>query len=184
MPNPRKKLQGPIALTVAPRKRRSTKKEWEDGEGKSDFPFNVTQPDGQVVRMPALRDRVEEMLLWGQRRQDILFILKEGPYFASSATIDRIIREVKDAWLAELQRTRQERVAKNRRRLERIVERAFETDDLSNARGAIMDQSKLTGDLAPDIHVLLGGDKDPEALLAQAEELKRLAQTTDPIEEA
>lgn len=133
-------------------------------------------------RLRPLLDVLEDALLWGAKTHDLQAIAFNPPYSVSQPTLSNIIREIKDGWLAELAKTRQARVAQNRKRLERIVERSFKKDDMANARAAIMDQSKLTGDLAPDVHVMLGGDKSPEELLKQAAEMRALAMEERPDE--
>jgi len=120
-----------------------------------------------------LLDAVEDGMLWGKKTYELKAELAPR-YGVHPLMIDMAIREVKDYWAKELARTRQERLSKNRQRLEKIVEKAFKSGELKTAKDAIMDQAKLTGDMAPDVHVMLGGDKDPEALLLQAEELKNL----------
>lgn len=129
-----------------------------------------------------LIDKLEDMLLWGAKTHELQAVAFNPPYSVKQQTYFNCIRDIKDGWAAELAKTLASRVAKNRKRLERIVERAFKSDDLGNARAAIMDQSKLTGDLAPDVHVMLGGDKSPEDLMKAADDMRRLALEETPDE--
>lgn len=124
---------------------------------------------------------IEDIILWGGRTADAVALAPI--YKCSVPLIHKVIRIVKDEWLAKMAKTRQSRVAKNARRLDQIVDKAFKGGDGRLAKDAIMDMSKLIGDMAPETHIMLGNDKDPEALLKQAEELRALAMKDGPIDE-
>lgn len=123
--------------------------------------------------LPPLIVAIEDIILWGGRTADCLKLA--DIYKVSKTQIHTVIRKVKDEWIDYMAKTRQDRVSKNARRLDHIIERASRAGDLKVAKDAIMDVSKLLGDNLPETHIMLGGDKDPEALLAQAEELRKLA---------
>lgn len=140
--------------------------------GEHELPPKWPHPDtGQPL--PPLLVAIEDIILWGGRTADALALAPI--YKCSHPQIHKVIRMVKDEWLEHMAKTRQARVSKSARRLDAIVDRAFRSGDGRLAKDAIMDMSRLVGDMAPETHIMLGGDKDPEELLKQAEELKALA---------
>ena len=131
-------------------------------------------------RLPSVLEYVEDCLLWGDRSGKIKIKCQEkyGRACPSGATIDRLIREIKDTWLAEIEKTRTQRIAFHQRRLDKIIIKAYKSKDLRTAKDAIMDVSKLMGDLAPEKVQIMDG-RDPDAALAEVERLKKLANRED-----
>lgn len=142
-------------------------------QGDKTHGFTVSKRTGELLE--PLIDAVEHHLLWGTPRFKMVAELAPK-YDVAAMTIDRAIREVKDRWIKASEIGRQERVAKKLRQLEKITEKAFQVGELRDARGAIMDGAKFTGDLAPELHLFLGGDRSPQELLDEAKELQRLAE--------
>lgn len=142
-------------------------------QGDKTHGFTVSKKTGELLE--PMIDAVEHHLLWGTPRNQLVAELAPK-YDVADMTIDRAIREVKDRWIKASELGRQERVAKKLRQLERITEKAFQVGELRDARGAIMDGAKFTGDLAPELHLFLGGDRSPQELLDEAKELARLAE--------
>lgn len=140
-----------------------------------DYELPYTDKHGTVHK--PLIAAIEAIILWGGRVPECYPLM--AVYNVSKPTINNVIRRVKDEWLEKMAKTRQSRQAKNARRLDTIVDVAFKSGDARLAKDAIMDMSKLIGDMAPETHIMLGGDKDPEALLKQADELRALALAPD-----
>ncbi len=101
----------------------------------------------------------------------------------SVPTIDRAIHEVHKDWAAYLTQTRSKRMGRYIRRQDSLYAEAVRKGDTSIANRINMDQAKLIGDAAPDVTLLLGGDKTPAQLLAQADELRKLSEPDDEDEE-
>lgn len=143
----------------------------------SDLP--IKHPDtGEML--PSPHEYVEDLLLWGNRQAKIRLKCQEkyGRACPSNATLDRLIREIKDTWLAEIEKTRTQRIAFHQRRLDKIIIKAYKSKDLRTAKDAIMDVSKLLGDLAPEKVMMLDA-KDPDAAFEEVERLKKLANRED-----
>lgn len=189
MPNqPRKKHSAGVLPSIKPLKAEKGSKlsairqdRKERGAQTRDTVFDqpLKNPDtGELC--PAPIEFIEECLLWGDRRGAVIRKCQDkyGRACPSVPTIDRMLREIKDEWLKEIEKTRTQRVARAQRRLDRIVIKAYRSKDLRTAKDAIMDMSKLVGDLAPE-KVLMMETKDPDFLIAESDRLKLLAQRKD-----
>lgn len=117
---------------------------------------------------------IEDALLWGKNEKAIA-VEQSKLHGLPIAEVVAAIKHVRQIWDEEMAATRHSRIAKNRQRLDRIISKAFAMGELKTSTDAIMQQSKLVGDLSPEIHVMLGGDKSPADMLKQAEELRLLA---------
>lgn len=185
-PTPRAVKSGVIA-SIKPTKVKPGSKLSKIREQRRAEPKDIVKPSDQPIKhpdtgemLPSPHEYVEDLLLWGNRQAKIRIKCQEkyGRACPSNATLDRLIREIKDTWLAEIEKTRAQRIAFHQRRLDKIIIKAYKSKDLRTAKDAIMDVSKLLGDLAPEKLQIMDG-RDPDVALAEVERLKNLANRED-----
>ena len=129
----------------------------------------VKRPDGSE-REATIIEAVQA--LWPQNSRARIVKLVTEKYGCKPITVDRAIALAKDAAMAYLKQTRDERVAESAAFLDAIARKAWRTEKLSSARLAIMDKARLAGDIKPDVIVLGDASRPAAELEREAEELK------------
>lgn len=94
----------------------------------------------------------------------------------ATRTVDRCIHEVHAMWQEAVNETRTKRKGRYVRRKETLYKMAVRKGDVRTADAVLMGLVEIQGDKKPDLHLLMGGDKDPAALLKQADDMRKLAE--------
>jgi hypothetical protein len=110
-----------------------------------------TNAEGKVVNLPALVDAVYEIFTYNTRGQIIQQL--RPLYGCSEQTIDRAISKCKVMADEYARAPRQERLRRAVASLEAIKRKAIKVGNFQAARGAMVDQARIYGDLKVKIEV-------------------------------
>lgn len=101
--------------------------------------------------LPPLQGVVDEMLPFMARWELLNYILPR--YGCSEATVDRAIKNSKQAWDDELAKSRRKRIVETSAKLAAIAKAAKRDGQYGAARATLMDRAKLAGDFKEVIEV-------------------------------
>ena len=100
-------------------------------------------------------------------------------FSVTERTVDRCIAEVHAMWNEGISETYAKRKQQYVRRKNTLYKKALRKGDIKTADHVLMGLVEIQGDKKPEMHLLLSGDKDPAALLKQADEMRKLAEEAE-----